>query len=397
MNLSAVTQARDGCRDAEESRASWFIGARHAVSRLALLSFGLLLAACAAPRGTLVLDPEAAAVGTVYPILVATSRAPTEGPELFSRTRSDTVSFLRFDVSVPPDRQPGEIAYPETVPPDPRTDFVTVAAQRLDGERGFVAAVNAEVASRREHEAILFLHGYNMNFTEGLYREAQLKHDFANPNLAVHYSWPSAASARYYVYDLESALFARNGLEATLAALTRSRVDGITVVAHSMGGQVLMETLRQMAIRGDPRLFRKIDTILLISPDVNVDLFRTQVAEIAPYDIPIYIVFSERDRALRLSSRLRGERGRLGSVGDTDWEALDYNVRLVDLTDIEGGDPLGHFSAGTSPAVIAVIRGLNVTGVATFEEKGGGTGIFSEGISMIQEGAEVMLTPITGP
>ena len=144
---------------------------------------GLLLAACAAPRGTLVLDPEAAAVGTVYPILVATSRAPTEGPELFRERGPDTVSFLRFDVSVPPDRQPGEIAYPETDPPDPRTDFVTVAAQRLDGERGFVGAVNAEAASRREHEAILFLHGYNMNFTEGLYREAQLKHDFANPNL----------------------------------------------------------------------------------------------------------------------------------------------------------------------------------------------------------------------
>lgn len=364
---------------------------------IASMIFGLLLAACSS-RGTLVVAPATKDVGTIYPIFVATSRAPVAGPELFSKTRSDAISYMHFDVSVPPDRKPGTVKFPTSSSPNPRTEFFIVSDRRFDGQRGFIAAVNTAVASGgpKKRDATLFVHGYNTNFAEGLYRPVQLLFDMANPSLAVHYSWPSAAQTKYYVYDLESAIFARDGLESTITALSRTRLNGITLVGHSMGCQVVMETMRQMTLSGHSGAFSKLKDIVLISPDVNLDLFRGQLAAISRYDIPIYIVVSGRDRALRLSARLRGERLRVGDATNIDWEKLDRNVKLIDLTDVKGGDPMHHFSAGSSPAVIALVRHLNETGVATLDTVGGGVSFFNNSTSAIQEGADVVVQPLIG-
>ena len=354
------------------------------------------LAACTG-RGALVIHPDVPAAGTIVSILVATSRAPTAGPELSAGSRSDDVSFLHFDVSVPPERELGQVSFPKALPPNPQTDFDTVSAQRLGGPQGFRAAVNAAVAAGKPR-ATLFVHGYNTTFVEGLYRQAQLQQDYKSEGLPVHYSWPSAALAQGYVYDLESALFARDGLEQTIAILTHSRLNEITLFAHSMGGQVLMETLRQMALRGDPAAFRKIDGIVLFSPDLNLDLFRTQLAAIAKYEVPVFVFVSEHDRALRISSLLRGEEERVGSLQDQDRASLDYNVKLIDLTDLEGGDPLRHFSAGTSPALLGLVKNLNKNGVTVFGEgTGRKTGFFSDSVNPIQEGAELVLEPFATP
>ena len=132
------------------------------------LALCLLITACAG-RGTLVIDAEAPVAGTVIPILVASSRAATDGPELFAGSRSDGVSFLRFNVSVPPERSPGQVTFPMELPPSPQTDFYTVSALRLAGPQGFLAAVNAAVAEDRHgsRDASLFVHGYNTTFVEG--------------------------------------------------------------------------------------------------------------------------------------------------------------------------------------------------------------------------------------
>ncbi|MFD2440573.1 hypothetical protein ACFSS8_11760 [Paracoccus kondratievae] len=69
-----------------------------------LFSLILLLAACA-PRGDITIAPEAAGVGHVERIYIATNRTPDGRGQ-------EQVSFGRVDVSVPPERQPGSITYP---------------------------------------------------------------------------------------------------------------------------------------------------------------------------------------------------------------------------------------------------------------------------------------------
>ena len=78
----------------------------------------------------------------------------------------------------------------------------------------------AEPPDRRS--AIIFIHGYNTNFAEGLYRHTQLQHDLKPHGISIHFAWPSAASPRGYLYDRESALFSREALATTIDALARS-------------------------------------------------------------------------------------------------------------------------------------------------------------------------------
>ena len=89
---------------------------------LIILLAAFALTACA-PRGALVLDPSAAQVGEVVPIFVGTTRAPDPVTGTFGKEKSETVSFARFDVSVPPEREAGDITIPNPGSrPDPKTE-----------------------------------------------------------------------------------------------------------------------------------------------------------------------------------------------------------------------------------------------------------------------------------
>jgi hypothetical protein len=186
-------------------------------------------------------------------MLAVTSRGPEDGPGIYSRSRSETLRYGRFNVAVPPEREAGTVTFPDGRTPDPARHFLTVSAQRFADEPAFVAAVNASLARRQRghREVTVFVHGFNTNFSEGLYRHAQIVHDFGSPGVSVTYAWPSAASVRAYPFDRESALFARDGLERLLDALSRSNAERIVLAGHSHGGAA---GDGHCAADGDPRL-----------------------------------------------------------------------------------------------------------------------------------------------
>jgi esterase/lipase superfamily enzyme len=365
---------------------------------IAIVILCLAIQAGCAPRGAISLSPDAAQVGAVHRILVGTTRAAGApgGADVFSNVRSEALSFASFDISVPPNREPGTISFPDSLPPDPSTDFATVAAERLGGEAAFIAAVNAAVAGRGAHnrEATVFVHGFNTNFPESLYRHAQMQHDFRSPGLSVSYAWPSAASVRAYGLDRESALFARDGLERLLDTLARTNVSRIILIGHSMGALVVMDTVRQMAIRGSPRFFDKLGAVVLMAPDLDVGVFRTQLRPLADKDVPLYIFVSTRDRALRLSSFLRGESERLGSIHDLSVVA-GLPVVVINISDVGAtSDPLGHFKVATSPSMIALISGMDEGGIEIFRDEERRPTLFETTIKVVQGVTEVVLEPL---
>ena len=73
---------------------------------------------------------------------------------------------------------------------------------------------------------MIFVHGYNTNFAEGLYRQAQMLQGLRQARASVHFAWPSAASAQGYVFDRESALFSRDALERVMHADGAVERDG---------------------------------------------------------------------------------------------------------------------------------------------------------------------------
>jgi esterase/lipase superfamily enzyme len=323
------------------------------------------LAACA-PRGSIVIAPDAAATGSSVDIFMATTRGGADGAVIAPRARSRDMRFGIFEVSVPPDRVPGTVTMPRS-PPDPATEFLVATSAPLSDEAAFTAAVNASLAMRPpgEREVTVFVHGFNTNFAEGLYRHAQMAHDFNAPGVSVSYAWPSAGSLGAYGFDRESALFARDGLERLLTLLARSNAEDIVLGGHSMGTVVVMETLRQMAIRGDDRTLGRIQAAVLMAPDIDPELFEAEVLALAPRVLPIFVTVSTRDRALRASGILRGQSERLGSMADPSRIAALPGVVVIDLSDVQGADdPLNHFAVATSPTMIAYISGLDRYGAA---------------------------------
>jgi esterase/lipase superfamily enzyme len=318
------------------------------VSRILCL---VLLAACA-QRGTVTLMPEAANVGAVENIFIGTTR--TQEPDgSFDGGRSETVRFGLYQVSVPPNRKPGQITWPKAGEKvDPQTQFLTASERVYPSEREFRTRLRAEL-NKNGGEAVIFIHGYNNNFAEGIYRVAQFSHDLKLPGAVVEYSWPSAAAALGYAYDRDSALFARDGLEKLIHEVAASGAKRILLVGHSMGAGLTMEALRTAALRQDGRTLGLIGGVILISPDIDIDVFREQAHAIGTLPQPFVIFGSGRDKALLLSAALTGQADRLGSLGDLS-RVSDLKVTYLDVSEFVQG--AGHFVVGDSPAMIALMN-----------------------------------------
>ena len=116
----------------------------------ALLVIGFV-ASCAG-RGSLTLAPDPAQVGSLEPILVASSRQRDPGGPGYGRAPAPGLGFSQFTVSVPPDREPGTVTFPRQGAPDPRRDFLTVDSTVIADRAGFVRAVNTAVAARPRNQ-----------------------------------------------------------------------------------------------------------------------------------------------------------------------------------------------------------------------------------------------------
>jgi esterase/lipase superfamily enzyme len=361
--------------------------------RLLILS-GLALAACA-PRGAVTLLPEAAGVGAPETLYVASARLPLASGIDDANRMGSGLSFRRVTVSVPPERDPGTVRI-AAARPDPARDFVTLDSLPLADGAAFLAAINraATALPVAAREVTVFVHGFNTTYAEGLYRHAQMRHDFAVPGLSVYFSWPSAARISAYGTDREAVLVARDRLEDLLVLLSRSKARRIVVVGHSMGAFLVMEAMRQLAIRGDARVFARVSTVILIAPDLDIEVFRGQMQALARQDVSVYVFSSSRDRALAVSARLRGQPARLGSMADVSAVA-DLPVTVIDLSNVATeNDALNHFKVATSPAMIALIGGMDRIGPEVFRDSLRSPGLIEASIGLVQEATSVVLVPV---
>jgi len=344
------------------------------------------------PRGVLTLYPAAESVGETQIIFVSTTRAVDTDGEI-STKRAKNASFLRYDISVPPQHEVGEVDWPRGKP-DPKQDFLTTRFERFNSSSSFTSNLSKALRNhpKGSREVVVFVHGFNNNFAEGLYRLAQLSNDMELQNPTVHYSWPSAGNPLGYAYDRDSALFARDGLENLLHSIKAAGADQILLVGHSMGAFLTVETLRQMSIGNNRDLRRLLNGVILISPDIDVDLFRRQTARIDPLPQPLVIFTSEKDRALRLAARLSGTHQRLGNVRNID-ELADLKVTLVDVTDYSNGFT-GHFNAATSPALLQILKRLRNLDAAFQNDRAGRPGLIPGTVLSVQKATQIILSPV---
>ena len=289
----------------------------------------------------------------IQPIYVSTTRALDRTGPAFGEPRPTRLNHFRVDVSVPPTHEVGQIEWARGTP-DARTDFVVTGTHIYRDAPEMARDVRRATPGR---ETLVFVHGYNNTLSEAMYRLAQIRSDFNDREPAVLFSWPSAGDPRGYVYDRDSVLFARDDLETLLRTLTAVPGEKVFLMAHSVGSHLTMEVLRQAALRGDRRLLNRIAGVVLMSPDIDPDLFRRQAQAIGTLPQPFVIFTSQQDRALGLSALLSGRKPRLGVVNSPE-NVKGLGVNVVDFSEVSDGKGLNHIVPVTSPDAVRLLKGL---------------------------------------
>ncbi len=338
------------------------VSARRA-ARVAILGAVMLAAACA-PRPLADRGPELpdAKIEKIY---VATQRALEHPRQTFGQPRNEELNFFRASISIPPTHQPGQIEWAEAgETPDPREHFVVTDTRVIGGADKFA---NQVARAGKGQETLVFVHGYNNTLSDAMYRLAQLRTDFEVTMPTVLFSWLSSGDPRGYIYDRDSVLFARDDLEKVLTRLTGTGGERVLLVAHSMGAHLAMEVMRQAALRGNRQMLSRISGVVLMSPDLDPDIFRSQAEAIGDLPQPFLVFVSRQDRALSLASFITGRKPRLGVI-DGPEAVAGLGVKVIDFTALADGEGLNHSVPTTSPAAISVLRGMIDQAGGRFED-----------------------------
>lgn len=319
------------------------------LSRLArggLLGTLLAVAGCADRPGPDVLVPlQAEAVGArQHVVLVATTRARDRRPgTFFSGERASGIDYATVKISVPPSHVQGAIEWPKQGAGNPATDFVVQEAIYQDSEKQFLGDLNAQLAKLPvgQRKVLIFVHGYNTMFSEALYRLTQIADDSEIKGVPILFSWASRGKTEDYVYDNNSATAARDSLEQTLMLASASNAEEITILAHSMGNWVTVEALRQMKIAGRGIPPNRVGNVILAAPDIDVDVFKSQLKRFGKPAKPFIVIVSRDDKALGFSDLIAGGKTRLGAYAN-DAELVELGAVVIDLTNVKAMDGMNH-------------------------------------------------------
>jgi esterase/lipase superfamily enzyme len=340
---------------------------------VAILALSFSLSGCASrPEvGALLANYQMSDGAKDHTILVATTRARDSRPgTYFGGERSQSVNYATLTVAVPPTHVPGKIEWPSRAPGNAMTDFVVRDAAYLDSEKDFVKALNAQLAMRPpgRRKVLVFIHGYNTMFAEGLYRFTQIVDDADAPAVPVLFTWASRGHLTDYVYDSNSATAARDELEHTLRMVFASNANEVNILAHSMGNWVTVEALRQIKISANKPPVGKLGAVVLAAPDIDIDVFKAQMRRFGKPRKPFFIIVSRDDKALRFSDFIAGGKERLGAYTN-DAELTALGAVVIDMTDVKATDRSNHAKFAQLAEIAPEMRQVLQQGVATQGQK----------------------------
>ncbi len=331
-------------------------------SRFFVFSAMAALCSCAGnPKDVLTPVADTSPSSPKVDMLITTMRSRSSVPgEMFTGERALNPAFANLTVSIPPSnvRKEGEVEWPKRLPANPATDFATLKASYLDTDEA-KRWLSASVRKNPDRSVLVFIHGFNNRFEDSVYRFAQIVHDSGVHSTPVLATWPSRGSLLAYGYDRESTSYTRNALETLFQYLAKDpEVKDVSILAHSMGNSLALESLRQMAIRNG-RLPAKFKNVMLAAPDVDVDVFRQQIADMGKQRPQFTLFVSRDDKALAVSRRVWGGVSRLGAIDPEEApykkELEDNKITVIDLTTIKSGDSLNHGKFAESPQIVQLI------------------------------------------
>ncbi len=251
------------------------------------------------------------------------------------------LSFGTSEVSIPRDHRLGQLEQASLwrfeFNPDPSKHVVLMnVLPQTPAE--FMAGVRERVNRSKSRSLFVFVHGYNVNFADAARRTAQMTYDLGYDGAPVFFSWPSQAKLSGYLEDENNSEWSIPDLQVFLADLARQAHDGeIYLVAHSMGNRVATRALTRL-LSEQPALRTRIKEILLIAPDIDVDVFKRDLAPLLLQgNTRVTLYASSQDKALRTSKKLHG----FPRLGDAAPVTVLKGMDTIDASEVET-DLLGH-------------------------------------------------------
>jgi esterase/lipase superfamily enzyme len=256
-------------------------------------------------------------------------------------------------VSIPKYHEVGAVERPSILRldfhEDPRKHVVLLDVEQESPDE-FYAAMKSKVQSSQQHEAFVFVHGYNVTFEDAARRTAQLAYDLKFDGAATFFSWPSQGGLLQYAVDETNVAWTVPHLKDFMVSVARqSGANSVHLIAHSMGNRALTSALLALAaeMKGEAPLFREV---VLTAPDIDADVFKRDIAPaITCTANRVTLYASSNDEALALSKRLHGY-PRAGESG-----AALIVVDGVETIDVSNVDTslLGHSYYGSNDTVLA--------------------------------------------
>ncbi len=315
-----------------------------------------------APEGIIGVDNPVTPAETVkglkrHDIFIMTSRALDNDPAVFySGERSQNLGLAKVTVTVPPNHVSGAIERPSSLPPKPEKEFTIIDPRTFSSESAMTKELGEALNSlpKGDRTILLFVHGYNTTLADAVLRLAQFTEDTDFNGIPVLFSWASGGKLFDYVYDLNSALQARDDLLRSARLLAETNAEGFNIVAHSMGNFLTVEAMRQAKLLGTFDRNNRVRNFIFASPDIDVDVFAQQLKPFSERERSrFFVLISADDKALSFSSRIAGGVNRVGAAEPDELAKL--GVTVIDLTKIEDSNDLNHSKFSDSPAIVKLI------------------------------------------
>ena len=309
------------------------------------LSLAIMVSGCARPGPDVLALTDPLAGTKRVTVLVATNRVPETGTNAgFSQGKSDKLTYLKIEISIPPNHKPPSIEWAKGKP-DPEKTFAVVGRQTLAKAEFVVEAKKGRREVAGGASVGIFLHGYNYTYQEALFRLAQMAADSGVGGSPILFDWPSQGSLTGYVADRDAVTFARDDLVGLLTDLSHEDIKS-TVLAHSMGSWLAMESVRQLSLMGRREVLADIDQLVLAAPDIDIDVLKKQLLVTDRLPRPIVILTSKDDKALALSRRLSGSLETAGTLDVDDPRTKELskldNLAIVDISNLPSVNGSNH-------------------------------------------------------
>lgn len=289
------------------------------------------------------------------PISYVTDRNLTGSKRLDKRygsDRSEKLSYGICKVSIPRERQPGELKtlsfWRRLFGVDP-TKYIVLQEIIPRNKEDFFSFLSWRISDSKRKKAFLFVHGYNVTFEDAARRTAQISYDLSFDGASVFYSWPSQGEISKYIVDETNIKWSEPSLKLFLEEFfTETGAENIYLIAHSMGNRALTHALSEL-ISEQPKLMEKLTEIILAAPDIDAEIFKRDIAPmLVVAKKPITLYASSNDKALIASKAVHGY-PRAGDAGEG--LTIVDGIETIDASDVNTSF-LGHTFYAKEPSVL---------------------------------------------